>query len=169
MANRSPPSPDFAESEGGRTHRLAKGAGQDAASPSAYPVEKETGQRRASSRLRRMGGGPRRTEPKPLVKLRPASPPRNVANRNRDGFLLADEDHEPLAASDAGVEEISLQHCVVLGEDRDDHGGIFGALALVDGGGIGGNQGVKLAEAVVHRAPVEARHEFARVGSTSRT
>jgi hypothetical protein len=24
----------------------------------------------------------------------------------------------------------------VLGEDGDDHGGIFGALALVDGGGI---------------------------------
>jgi hypothetical protein len=33
----------------------------------------------------------------------------------------------------------------------------------VDGGGIGGNQRVKLAEAVVHRAPVEARHDFARL------
>jgi hypothetical protein len=30
----------------------------------------------------------------------------------------------------------------VLGQDRDDHGGIFGALALVDGGGVGGNQRV---------------------------
>ena len=26
---------------------------------------------------------------------------------------------------DAGVEEFSLQHRIVLGEDRDDHGGIF--------------------------------------------
>ena len=52
----------------------------------------------------------------------------------------------------------------MLGEDRDDHGGIFGALALVDGGGIGGNQRVELAEAVGHRAPVEAGHEFARLG-----
>ena len=52
---------------------------------------------------------------KPLVKLRPASPPRNVANCDRDGLLLADQDHEPLAAGNAGVEEISLQHCVVLG------------------------------------------------------
>src|ERR1700690_682173 len=95
-----------------------------------------------------MGSGPRRTEPKPLVKLRQASPPRNVANRNRDGLLLADQDHEPLAASNAGIEEVSLQHSVVLGEDRDDHGGIFGALALVDGGGIGGNQRVKFAKAV---------------------
>jgi hypothetical protein len=30
----------------------------------------------------------------------------------------------------------------VLGEDGDDHGGIFGALVLVDGGGVGGNQRV---------------------------
>src|ERR1700722_6133759 len=35
---------------------------------------------------------------------------RNVANGDRDGFLLAYEDHEPLTAGDAGVEEISLQH-----------------------------------------------------------
>ena len=53
---------------------------------------------------------------------------------------------------------------VVLGQDRNDHGGILRALALVDGGGVGGNQRVKLAEAVGHRAPVEARHEFARLG-----
>src|SRR3984885_6407273 len=101
---------------------------------------------------------PRRTEPKPLVKLGPASPARYVANRNCDGLLLADEDHKPLAAGDARVEEISLQHWVVLSQDRDDHGGIFGALALVDGGGIGGNQRVKFAEAVVHRPPVEGRN-----------
>ena len=61
------------------------------------------------------------------------------ANRDGDGLLLADENHQPLAARDAGIEEISLQHGVVLGQDRDDHGGIFGALALVDGGGIGRN------------------------------
>jgi hypothetical protein len=36
-------------------------------------------------------------------------------------------------------------------------------LALVDGGGIGGNQRVKFPEAVGHGPPVEARHEFARL------
>jgi hypothetical protein len=87
-----------------------------------------------------MGGGPRRTEPKPFVKLRPASPPRNVANRNRDGPLLADQDHEPLAAGNASVEEVSLQHGIVLGQDRDHHGGILRALALVDGGGVAGTK-----------------------------
>ena len=34
-----------------------------------------------------------RAESKPLVKLRPASPPRNVANRDCDRLLLADENH----------------------------------------------------------------------------
>jgi hypothetical protein len=29
---------------------------------------------------------------------------------DRDGLLLADENHQPLAARDAGIEEISLQH-----------------------------------------------------------
>ena len=105
-----------------------------------------------------------RPVPKPFVEFRPASPPGNVANRDRDRLLLADEDHEPLAAGDAGVEEVSLQHGVVLGQDGDHHRGILGALALVDGGGIGGNQHVKLAEAVDHRPPVEGRDEFARLG-----
>src|SRR5579871_5131721 len=57
--------------------------------------------------------------------------------------FLVDENDQALAAGDAGVEHISLQHCV------------FGALALVDCGGIGGNQLVKLTEAVGQGAVVE--------------
>ena len=49
-----------------------------------------------------------------FVELRPASPARNIANCDRDGFLLANENDKALAARDAGVEEISLQHCVPL-------------------------------------------------------
>ena len=41
-----------------------------------------------------------------------------------------------------------MQHWVVLGQDRDDYAGIFRPLTLMDGGGVGGNQRVKLAEAV---------------------
>jgi hypothetical protein len=40
----------------------------------------------------------------------------------------------------------------VLCEDRDDHGGIFGPLALADCCGTGGNEDVKLAETVNDRA-----------------
>ena len=54
------------------------------------------------------------------------------------------------------VEEISLQHRIVLGEDRDDHGGIFGALTLMDGGGVGGNKRVKLAKSVGQGAVIVA-------------
>src|SRR5208282_1327560 len=108
--------------------------------------------------------GARRAGPQPIIEFRPASPARNIANGDRDGLLLADENHELLATGDASVEEIPLQHHVVLGQDGNDHGGIFGALALVDGGGIGGNQRVELAEAIGHRVSVEARHELARVG-----
>ena len=43
--------------------------------------------------------------------------------RDRDGLLLANENDKALATRDAGVEEISLQHRVVLGEDRDDDAG----------------------------------------------
>jgi hypothetical protein len=87
--------------------------------------------------MRRSGG---RADAQPFVELRPASSARNIANGDRYGLLLADENHEPLAACDAGVEQISLQHRVVLGHDRYDHSGIFGTLTLVDDGGIGGNQ-----------------------------
>src|ERR1700677_4478421 len=55
---------------------------------------------------------------------------RYVANGDRDGLLLADEDHEPLAAGDAGVEEVSLQHGIVPGHDRDHHGGVLRAWLL---------------------------------------
>src|SRR5271166_6585479 len=86
--------------------------------------------------------GARRAGPQPIIEFRPASPARNISNGDCNGLLLADENHELLATGNAGVEEIPLQHRVVLGHDRDDHGGILRALALVDGGGIGGDQRV---------------------------
>lgn len=60
----------------------------------------------ASAELRGRERCARRAAPKPFVELRPPSPARYVANGDRDGLLLADEDHEPLAAGDAGVEEV---------------------------------------------------------------
>ena len=55
-----------------------------------------------------------RAEPKPFVELRPASPPRNVANRDRDGLLLANKDHEPLASG----EFLSLAGVLLAGRNR---------------------------------------------------
>src|ERR1700677_4740326 len=52
----------------------------------------------------------------------------------------------------------------MLGEDWDDHGRVFRALTLVDGHGVGGNKRVEFAEAVGHRAPIEAGRQFASLG-----
>ena len=49
----------------------------------------------------------------------------------------------------------------MLRQDGDDHGGIFRTLALVNGRGVGGYQGVQLAEAVGDDPPVEARAQLA--------
>ena len=62
-----------------------------------------------------------------------------------------------------GVEQIALEHRIVPGENRDVHGGILRTLALVDDGGIRGNQCVEFAEAVRHRAPIKAGNQFAGV------
>jgi hypothetical protein len=82
---------------------------------------------------------------------------------DRDGLLLANQHDQSLAAGHPGVEEIPLQHRVMLGECRDDNGGIFGALALMNRRRIGRHQRVELAESVGHGPAVEAGGEFARV------
>ncbi len=45
---------------------------------------------------------------------------------------LAEEDDVLPAACQARVEEIALEHCVVLDHERDDDDWIFGALCLMD-------------------------------------
>src|SRR5271166_701145 len=97
----------------------------------------------------------------PLAELRPASPARSVADGDGDRFLLADQNDEAFASGDARVEKVALQHRVVLRENRDDHGGIFGPLALADSRGVGRNQNVELAESVSDCPPVEAHRDFA--------
>ena len=89
---------------------------------------------------------------------------RDVANRDGDRLLLTNQNDEAFAAGDTGVEEIPLQHGVVLGHDRDNHGRVLRALALMDGRGIGRYQRVELAKAVGDRTAVEAGLKFARVG-----
>src|SRR4029453_441192 len=63
----------------------------------------------------------------------------------------------------AGVEQVPLQHRIVLGHDRDNDGWIFGALALVDRGGIGRNQHVKLTKSVGDGSAVETSDKFSRI------
>jgi hypothetical protein len=99
----------------------------------------------------------------PLAQLRPAAPPGGAADRDGNGFLLANQNDKPLTTGNAGIEQITLQHGVVLRHDRHHDGGVFRALALVDGRRIGRHQGVELAKAVGDRTPIETGGEFAVV------
>jgi hypothetical protein len=82
----------------------------------------------------------RRARAQPFSQFRPPPPPRDIAHRDGNGLLLSNQHHEPLPSGDSGVEEIALQHSVMLGEHWDDHGGIFRPLALVNGRRIGRHQ-----------------------------
>src|SRR3984885_1651735 len=84
----------------------------------------------------------------PFRKLRPTPPARDVTHSDSDGLLLPNQNHKPLAAGDAGVEQITLQHGIVLRHDRNYHGWVFRALALVDACGVARHHGVELAKAI---------------------
>src|SRR5215470_2594545 len=51
----------------------------------------------------------------------------------------------------------------MLSHDRNDHGRVFRALALVDGRRIGRDQGVEFTEPVSHGTAIETRGEFTGV------
>jgi len=42
----------------------------------------------------------------------------NAAHRDGDGFPLADDNHQPFAAHDAGVKQVPLQHRMMLGDAK---------------------------------------------------
>jgi len=73
---------------------------------------------------------------------------------------LADHDHEFAASGDGGVEEVSLEQDVLLDGEGDDDGWELGALGLVHGHGVGGDDLVEFAEVVDHRASIEVDGEF---------
>ena len=70
------------------------------------------------------------------------------ANRDSQRLALPHDDDEALAPCDRRVDEISCEHRIVLRRQRDDHGGVFRSLRLVDRRRIGGNERVQFAERV---------------------
>ena len=99
----------------------------------------------------------------PFVQLRPSPPPRDVFYRDGDSLLLADQHDQPFAARDAGIEQVPLQHGVVLRHHGDYDCGIFRPLGFVDRGCVSWNEGIEFAEAICDGAPVEAGGELAVV------
>ena len=85
-------------------------------------------------------------------------------HRDGDGLLLSDQHDELLPSGNAGVEQIALQHGVMLSEYWDDHSGIFRPLAFVNGRRIGWHQHIEITVSVLDGSPVEAHCELPRIG-----
>jgi hypothetical protein len=124
--------------------------------------------RTVPNRWRRRGGR------RPLTQLRAAS--RNAAckavsstlrNRergrsldgNRQCLPLADEHHQALTARHPRVDQVPLQHRVVLGAERDHYGWVLRALALVNCRRVGQHQLIEFAKAVGEIAAIEVDGE----------
>jgi hypothetical protein len=97
----------------------------------------------------------------PFPQFRPAlSCPRSL-NRDRQCLPLPDKDNEAFAARNPGVDQISLQHRIVLRRQRDHHCRVFRALALVDCRRIREHQLIQLPKTVCDIAAVEIGVELA--------
>ena len=97
----------------------------------------------------------------PLLEFRVTLGDGNMADGIPKGTTLADDDTDFLGTGDSSVDEIALEHDVVGEVNGDDDDGIFAALTLVDGRGIGKAELVKLCRFVFHLLTVEADGERA--------
>src|SRR6266567_7396938 len=84
----------------------------------------------------------------PLPQLRPPPPRPASLDRNGERLPLANEHDEAPTACYPSVDQVPLQHRVVLRRQRDDHGRVFRTLALVDRRRVGKYQLVELAKAI---------------------
>ena len=82
----------------------------------------------------------------PLPELRPPLASAAAAHRDRHHPALPDDDHQTFAPGDGCVDEIARQRGVMLGRERDNDGGLFRALRLMDRRRIGGNDSVEFAK-----------------------
>src|SRR6266851_4643740 len=97
----------------------------------------------------------------PLPQLRPPiSCPRSL-NGDRQRLPLSDEHHQTFAARHPRVDQVPLQHRIVLRRHRDDHGRMFRTLALVDRRRVSKNQLIELTKAVGDLAALEIDSELA--------
>src|SRR5215467_470070 len=99
----------------------------------------------------------------PFTQLRPTAAAWNTTDGDRDGLALADQNDQSFAASDTRVEQIALQHWVVLRHDWDNDGRVIRALALMDRRSISRHQRVQFAKAIGNRMPIKDRGKFPAV------
>ena len=82
---------------------------------------------------------------------------------DRDSLALTDQNDQSFAARDTRVEQIALQHGIVLRRDRDHNSRVFRALTLMDRRGVSRHQRVQLAKAIGNRTTIKYNGKFPAV------
>src|SRR2546423_14077503 len=100
----------------------------------------------------------------PLPQLRPPPSRLRTLDCDRQGLSLSNEYDETLPASYTGVQQLSLQHCVMLHHHRDNHRRVLGPLALVNSCGVGEHEFIKLAEDIDDLPAIEVDRQLACLG-----
>ena len=91
-----------------------------------------------------------------LAQLRVALGHGDGTDRMEDGLFGTNENQAFFRPGDAGVDQVPLQHHIVRHQHGHHDDGIFAALGLVDGGGVGKDQLVQLRYVVLDAPVVEA-------------
>ena len=92
----------------------------------------------------------------PLLEFSIALGDGDMADGIPQGTLLTNDNADFFGTGDGGVDEVALEHDVGGEVDGDDDDGIFTALTLVDGRGIGEAELIKFSGLVFHCPAVEA-------------
>src|SRR6516225_9126168 len=101
------------------------------------------------------------TADQPFSEFRPSPPSSRSLNANCQCLSLPDEHDEALATRHPRIDQISLQHRVMLRPQRDDYRRVFRALALVDCRRVGQHQLIELTKTICDFPAVEVDVEFA--------
>src|SRR6516164_1980218 len=97
----------------------------------------------------------------PFPQLRPSTPRPCPLDGDRQCLPLPNKDHQTLAARHPRVDQVSLQHRVVLSAERDHDGRVFRTLALVNRRRVGQHQLIEFAKAVGEISAIEVDGELA--------
>src|SRR5699024_8691406 len=73
----------------------------------------------------------------------------------RKCLLRADHYQNLLSSGNAGVDQISLQHYIMIHQNRHDYDRIFRSLGFMNGCGISMHQFIKLSSIVLNASPIK--------------
>ena len=88
------------------------------------------------------------TQPIPQVRI--ALSRLVISDSDRQRFFGAHHDYQFFAPGNRRINQIALQEHIMLAQDRDNHGRVFGALGFVDGNGVGQDNLIQVGVIIRH-------------------